>query len=805
MGGKQIVNRTKELEIMDSIFSSYKSSSCVFLHGKSGIGKSSISEKFIDKNKNITSFRVLPKRSQQDYNYGYYISQLSHEINRTSDNNSDFNSIADFIKGQHLKKTKQFLVGALDSLIETTALGKIINDGIKNRKVYKKEIEEYFKSFQDDQRYLVIEEYVIQELKGKEFLLNIENIQNIDELSLNTLLKIIRHAKRVFLILEFTDEANNINYTITNLVEKIKTQLESVRIIKTSPLNKDELISIFNKAPDSIADLISKNIIEWNGNVRSIEDLVTEFMYSENEMSLKQINDGTSKLIDRLNQNEQIVLSIISAHNDRCKVSYIKRFNFIKQSIFLDSDQIIKSLLSKGLISQNSEEEVIIEHDSINTSILNSSLYIKHLAFAYKEWLSIYRNFDEVGDFFLSKSQILTKMLLFTSMLNDSIKFLTLLSRVKKEAFDSRDPKKYNDLITSFYTRQKNTANVKILDQIRFWLIEMHLFTETPEEAYVLLNEIEQESSKKDILKAIILPRIGMHMEAIEWTSSLLLKETSSINQELALRLIRMVTYYSIGDTSSCTAEFDSMYNNPKYVNCFEYGFLLRNAELVKISSGYGESIPYYEKSISHFVKHNGNRQALSSQITLGVHLSLVGKYHEAFSVFKDAQINYKGNLSSMHIILNNQAVVLLYLKKYSGIEDLLTTALQFVNEDFNKLVIYSNLFVCLDKTNKNPKELIPIIEEVILNRSFACKDIIRYAYFDIYKYYKDRDQNKEANIYLNKINSLSLPLTPHWKHWLFGNPIERSDPHYYRSQLDRACSFISNWDLEFDSDLMTY
>lgn len=180
----------------------------------------------------------------------------------------------------------------------------------------------------------MIEEYVIQELKGKEFLLNIENIQNIDELSLNTLLKIIRHAKRVFLILEFTDEANNINYTITNLVEKIKTQLESVRIIKTSPLNKDELISIFNKAPDSIADLISKNIIEWNGNVRSIEDLVTEFMYSENEMSLKQINDGTSKLIDRLNQNEQIVLSIISAHNDRCKVSYIKRFNFIKQSIF---------------------------------------------------------------------------------------------------------------------------------------------------------------------------------------------------------------------------------------------------------------------------------------------------------------------------------------------------------------------------------------------------------------------------------------------------------------------------------------
>lgn len=93
---------------MDSIFSSYKSSSCVFLHGKSGIGKSSISEKFIDKNKNITSFRVLPKRSQQDYNYGYYISQLSHEINRTSDNNSDFNSIADFIKGQHLKKLNNF-------------------------------------------------------------------------------------------------------------------------------------------------------------------------------------------------------------------------------------------------------------------------------------------------------------------------------------------------------------------------------------------------------------------------------------------------------------------------------------------------------------------------------------------------------------------------------------------------------------------------------------------------------------------------------------------------------------------------
>src|SRR5690349_6604279 len=113
------------------------------------------------------------------------------------------------------------------------------------------------------------------------------------------------------------------------------------------------------------------------------------------------------------------------------------------------------------------------------------------------------------------------------------------------------------------------------------------------------------------IIKGILLEQIGKQNEAIKLVNKELEKKASkAANFIFALRLIRMVSYYDIGEYEKCRTEFYSLLNDSNYTDLYEYGFLLRNSELV---FGYKECLPYMLESIKFFQKFGALHQVAFS------------------------------------------------------------------------------------------------------------------------------------------------------------------------------------------------
>ena len=313
-------------------------------------------------------------------------------------------------------------------------------------------------------------------------------------------------------------------------------------------------------------------------------------------------------------------------------------------------------------------------------------------------------------------------------------------------------------------------------------------------------------SNKIKIIKGVILEETGRQKEAIALVNKEL-KKKREINPSvfLALKLIQMISYYDLREYEKCNSEFFSLIRNATYADLYEYGFLLRNAELVL---SYKESLPYFQESTKVFEKFGDLKQAAISRITYGVHLGLIGKLNEAAKQLRIAKSELADFPTYKHVVLNNQAVVLLFQKDSSNkVAELLAEALITANLDFDKVVILINYLVLMDWRNEDTKAIqaISSIEKILVNPSFADKEIIRYAYFDIYKYYERKMDNDLAIIYRNKIDSLRLPITPIWDFFLNGKPIPVDDKEYFRSTINRAISYISCWTIDADSILKHY
>jgi hypothetical protein len=324
--------------------------------------------------------------------------------------------------------------------------------------------------------------------------------------------------------------------------------------------------------------------------------------------------------------------------------------------------------------------------------------------------------------------------------------------------------------------------------------------------AWAVLEQISVSSKKKNVLKAILLEQIGHHSEALKFCSGqVTVQQATSPNYELAMRLVRLITNYSLGNNNATKEEFNYLYGNRRFINCFEYGFVLRNAELI---FSYQESLPYYRMSIEHFSRFKARRQASFSRITYGVHLGLTGEIEEARLQFQKAAMELGSLISERHSILNNMAVLLLFERNISAeVEVLFRQALLTADSDFEKVAILNNYLVLLDWQQKNDEAEIVVksIIRVLAKPSFASKEIIRYAYFNIFKFYEYRRIDEEATKFRTLMDSLGLEETPIWKFWLYKTDIPAEDEEVFLASIERPVSFLCNWNMEFDSKLMRY
>ena len=810
----KFVNRSTELEFLTAQKAFLgKRNNVVLVCGESGVGKSKLTQRFIDQNsKGVPSIKVAIGQKELDgYEAGYYFTKLARAFHNASKTDTRINSLPNFLRegttsAYPRNKIWKSIKSDLSKQIPFSETIGTIADLVLQEGDF--DLGKFFQST-DSETLFALNDYVTEVTNTTSLIINIENFQGIDSRSLDLLTPIIKYGNNCLYLLEFTDNDKK-GYTFSELTGLFEQEEINFTPLPVKPLDLEELKKIIEDEPIISWELFQRSYVNWDGSVRSLVDVLAKIKYGllPLQSSFIDINNATRDHLLSLSKGELFLLSIIHVHNEPVQKSLLAKLITHKDTLqyVLDVQTILSNLENRALIKFLGDE-ISIAHDSISMQLIDIGDYPRFSLIGQRFWLYIYEDLLLADDVYSSRGWKLMKVLNFASLLNLDTKIYELLSEISNEALRSRDPEKM-----IFYVQNVRTNLIKHhlkykerLLQIDYWLIELYYKIGKSISAWNILCELEDFSRKYSVIKAILLEQIGSHYEAIEFCNQELNKPDKPANYELALRLVRLVTNFDVGNIEATRSEFRDIYQNKRFSDLFEYGFLLRNGELVFSTR---DSLPYYEKSVAHFEKYGAIRQLAFSRITYGVHLGLTGELKKARREFTKAQEELGNVISERHTLLNNFAVLLLFERNTGGeTEMLLRQAMLTAASDFERITINISYLVLMDwRDNREEAEnTISVILKILETPSFASKEIIRYAYFDIYNYYLRIGEDTKAIFFRNKIDELNIIETPIWKFWLHDIPISLEDEEYFLSTVDRAFSFLCNWNMEYDSSLMRY
>jgi tetratricopeptide (TPR) repeat protein len=811
----EFVNRSKEFEFLEQHLKNLGvTNSIVLLCGESGVGKSELSKVFMDHfYDSIPSIKVpIQQAEKNSYTSGYYITKLAQLLNEIAKVDQRIQTLSSFFRmgttsAVVKKKMTQNIAEDISELIPFSKTTKGLFDLI----FAKGELDEsnFFQSTQSDTLFALFE-YVQFQLAQIPMIVNVENIQSIDERSLELLCALLATNKSLFL-LEFTEKDNS-GYTFSELISRFEEQPTFISTLFIEPLSIHDVRRIIESQPNITWEIIQNSYVNWNGNIRLLVDVLARHRYSMPVIEQPKFNllEATRQHLISLSIRDLFVLIVIEVHKEPVQRSLLKQILNYKEAFqyVIDLDGSLEAL-DKHYLLKFSNDEFMLAHDSIRGYLNELERYVSLSLIAQSFWLNLYESLLVNGDLYSTRGWQLMKVLYFASLLDYIDKIFTLLDVIHDEAIKSRDPQKLilyvEDVKLCLIEKDENRYSERI-DILCYWLTETWYNLGQSKKAWIQLEQIRTSSKKKNVFKAILLEQIGRHREAIQFcTEEIKLPQSANTNYELALRLVDLITSYALGDNGAAKRGFDYLYENEKFANFFEYGFLLRNAELIY---SYQESLPYYLMSIEHFEKFGAIRQISFSRITYGVHLGLTGNIEEARIQFNQAALELGEVITERHTILNNMAVLLLFESNISSdTEILFRQALLTADSDFEKVAILNNYLVLLDWQKRNDDAQIAIngILRILSKPSFASKEIIRYAYFNIFKFYSGCGLIEKGEKFRLLVDSVGLNETPIWKFWLYNQAIPPDDEEAFLASIDRPISFLCNWNMEFDSNLMHY
>lgn len=780
---KKFVNRIEELNYLKKSCETIAGRKLIIIYGNTGLGKSELVKRFLCDFKEYPAVKV-PISGKSEFKSGHYIKKIKEKSNTPINNVSFKNNENDYILKQY--KTK-FALKVLFNIIEVIPILKdFFQICSKSYKEYC-EMKDSLKHSSSKKELIELEEYLRYLYKETPFILNIENIQSMDELSWNTLYDILCEIDSFSLIFEYTLNDENINLQLKEVIEKYSS------IINPEDIHTYEIVKLDNKHVLSIDDALSpdfkqhleKELGNWSGNLKEIENYIILKRYAHKPI----ITNNMHVIISLLEEEPLKWMMRIYTAPDELPLSLLKRLGL--------SEKHYNKLLGDRLI-KSEDGKVSTDHDTI-CDVLKDERYTNLKKSSLEYWASYYKDRYSAE----RSSNDLYNLIYFIVLLDDINELNKILGIINHNIKVAAEPKEYLKRIERLYYENiiKSPNNIAT-DELLFWLVEIYQNLGDYKKAYSLLNNVSNTNiARFKVLKALLLYQAGFQENAVEFCTELIESNTIDAHMELFLRIIRLDSYYTLEQYKKTNSEYYYIErHSEKFEKYLEYGFFLRNAELVKTPS---EAISDFKKSIAHFEKFNAKKQAISSRINLAVAYGLLGEFDKACTQLDIAYSKKEEFIGLYDMILNNQAVLLHYKGISRKTKDKLLLAQKYASYDFNKLAICNNLLVYNIRTGTVDDMLVEDILALIKNRTFKNKRIICFSYINLYKYYQNRNENL-ASKYYDKIFE-STPVPYYISEWLSKPTLSPDDPEYYRTRVGWPLNYLNEWSIEYDSSLMHF
>lgn len=519
-------------------------------------------------------------------------------------------------------------------------------------------------------------EYIKFILDMYNVVIDITNTQNMDPLSMNELKKLFAQGNNLYFIFEYT----TINNDTTNLWRLAKS-FENVAKIEVFGLNClpiEYALTII--APDGICDV--NKVEEFYAN--TAKGNLYKMFSARSELNLigsqDVYKDPIEVKISKLNYSQKLILGIVCLYDGCIPIrEYDEIIEYISPSFFLNRDDIYSL---NGLVNTEQENSFSVCHasviDSFNICIENYAALV-----AYK-FLSEYYIFKSSKmDLDISQqNQYMFKLLKLYSIF-DPIKILERITDFRQLLNSSLSEEYGANIIQNIY----NSISDKELD-VKIQIINIAYESGFYQTAYSLVDRLKADDTRIFLLKIMLLNRIDKHDKVLDLCKKIL-KGKCDLRTELVTKMIRMLSERSQNNEKAYQKTFKSLFNNSKYKDIYEYGFLLRNSQIVY---SFSDSIQFINESIDFFEKRNQTKDMACSKLTLAVQNARLGNLSEAKNIIEKIEFTLMDTTFEKHIIYMDKAAISL-LEETADDETLILLQKSYLTAttSFDKVVILNN------------------------------------------------------------------------------------------------------------------
>ena len=814
MEKQKFINRKKDIDyLIDCIQNMVDDNRIILLKGKSGIGKSAFTRKVLFDQYYRDCVKVRLEDGGARLPEGRCIEKLAQEIDRAAEFNNKLVSLSDFFnnsKGSRLKK-RTFDIIKKAALKAVPGFGNLITTGTNLITKSGEFDSELFFNSSITEVILVLKSYIDYNLQNNKLVINIENIQIIDSTSLELIRQTIENNKSILYIFEYTtNSASKINED--TLRERLTIKNSSIEERELKKLSFEDYLQIINQKgldKKSIDTILKYTYIKFDGDLRNLTDTEVILSFDQNITSiLKAISEDNfnprKSNIQSLNENERFVLSAIVAHNSEVSSEDILYINKAKEvrHLLIDIDTALTKLDQQQLVFK-SGNSISIRHDSVSKEIQQAEEYVKYIFIAHKIWSDYYGKLLSEKNFSRHSKEIILYYL-FQSLLNaNPEKLIPILPEIKGIVVNAIRPDTAVDYLESLRKILDTHPKAQVAG-LYYELLEIYYYSGIFDKAYDVLEMIDEESYRHAIFKAALLNRLDRHSEAIKFIKEKL-KLSSHPRLELCLKLILFISYRSILDTKSCKDVFNELRVNPAYRDYQEYGYFLRNSEIILPLE---QSIFYAQESVEFFKSLDSNIQVGHSKITLSMLYAWSGDLNEAMKELKDAERILAGKTLERHILFSNKAAISMYQGIFSDeVEDLLIEARTTALTPFEKLAIFINMLIFYTQRDETDKCELVIANLLSIIELENDKIMHRLTYYHVAMAYK-KNMPPLYERYLIKTKSIhqSINKDEYDDYWSLRlqltNEINDMSQHYvFLLKYNFEPCFISYWHFEIPKD----
>lgn len=694
MSTKQFVDRDDLKREISTFFAEHSgNSACLLIGGVSGVGKSALVDEICGGLPDQHFVRVgISAGTSRTLQSGSYIRKIAACIDAFSKEVEDANSYESRQRmADGFSAVREAALLATDLLITkrireaVLKIGEAVVGGEDRQKAF---------ALPTPEGTVELARYVLEILKEVPIGLVIENAQDIDEFSSDTLKSILTISPHSKVIFEFTLATD----TSTNSLAKYRDEFAlvcpstQIRLVKKLPL--EYVVQIIPESYRDARNWISQSYASWDGNLVPLVDVeLAQFDALSSQISIAE-HDLSSKLSMLTNDEQQIFLYILVVGGEIRTAEMIEIHRQSQPNFTnLELDAALIRLSELNLIKSHTTAELrlatdsYLEDQSVSGSFLKSSVLAADAVRRHLE----NKVPDQCGDG--SDPYLLQLLLRVQIYLEDAQGALRSFTSLCERTAAELSPTSFREMLEDVAgVCSKNGVNVPsdLLERLRLELLATCIRTRVFQPCEHLLKLSYLPTSREKVAHALVYLGTERPDEAQAIATEIMADDDLSETILLYGRIVSYIALRHLGRLSDGRAKWSQSIAESKDGPQRPFGFMLRNAEMFTSPR---ESIKPIIASIRVFRSTGDTLHEAYSLNSLGGQLVRVGRFAMGKACFERALAVIGDATTDRGSIVNNLAISRIRLgEDPKTLSSLFEEATITTSSAFERLALANNL-----------------------------------------------------------------------------------------------------------------